>query len=1057
MNIQNNKRLLPSQTMNTPHSFKNGLLCLAMLASLALGTPPPASGQESGDASQGTAPQGTGTIEGRVYFPDAGRYLENVRVLVGGTQIETWTDVDGSYYFFSVPAGTVTVMAYYTGFAPQSKTTTVLPGQTARLDIDMVVAGSRTGDTGDEVVKLEKYVVQGSKEEFGAAIALQEQRYSANMRLVVTSDEFGENPTGNVGEFLRHLPGVTVVNTGGEARTLSIEGVPAEYVPITYAGFEMANAASSSTSRQIELETVSVNNIARLEVVFAPTPETPGHALAGYVNMVPRSAFERSRPVFSIKTYVTLPEDNFTFHKTPGPWFAPTRKVAPNVDFTYIVPYNKRFGFTVSAGRATYTKIKNLARNYWRGVSDGMNGTTFPITSPDNPYLSRIDLAFSSHLQERVNFSVTADYRLSRADRLSFAFQYGYNDIKFNDRQMLLNMQKMVANAYGLTYSEGEGFLRQEQSARRKTSTSIMPTLTYRHIGRYLKIDAGLGYSKESNHYSDTAYGFFNNAHAEVGNALIIFDDITRDRPLTVTVMDKDTKALIDPYSLDDYSIVRAYSRPVKSYDAKTTAYIDARYDFLLGGIPFWLKTGLNLRKTERTITHRPDIDWYYLGADGISNHSSADPRGPAISSDDGASIILDESYSTMKPAYGPSVEWMDLAELYQIYEANPDYFMQVENSSGAERAKEVIENIYSAYFRMDTQLLNHRLLIVTGLRGERTDVEGKGPRRDVIAGTAYWTRFGATSSVTFTNWFPSLNLQLKINPSGSWLLKGAYYQSIGRPNYDLYMGGGTRNGQYVSGLTIPDLDSPASSTTNRFGINNPNLKPWTAKTFRVALEYYFTRAGSLTLSAFTRTFINFFVDETQPVTREFLEDWGLDYNLYEGYYLYTQGNSNDDATVRGLSFAYRQSLTFLPNWARGITVYANANLQDLSGPGQENFLTSNYVPRQYNAGITLSRRKFTLGASWSYASSTRYSRVTGTNIPEDTYTWRMARYNINLSGEYRFGKNNRFAAYFYVSNVTGQPQDNYEIKGPDTPRLASQRYVEDYAPQWTFGLKATF
>ena len=37
------------------------------------------------------------------------------------------------------------------------------------------------------------------------------------------------------------------------------------------------------------------NNISRIEVTKVPTPSTPADSLAGSVNMVPRSAFERAR------------------------------------------------------------------------------------------------------------------------------------------------------------------------------------------------------------------------------------------------------------------------------------------------------------------------------------------------------------------------------------------------------------------------------------------------------------------------------------------------------------------------------------------------------------------------------------------------------------------------------------------------------------------------------------------------------------------------------------------------------------------------------------------
>src|SRR6185503_10393690 len=144
------------------------------------------------------------------------------------------------------------------------------------------------------VVKLDQFVVATSKEMDAAAIAINEQRFAANIINVVSADEFG-----------------LVVDTGGgDMRTISMNGVPANNVPITVGGFGLASAASSGTSRQIELEQTSVNNVARFEVHHSPTPEAPGSALAGSINMVPRSAFERTRPVFNGTVFLMM-KDNY--------------------------------------------------------------------------------------------------------------------------------------------------------------------------------------------------------------------------------------------------------------------------------------------------------------------------------------------------------------------------------------------------------------------------------------------------------------------------------------------------------------------------------------------------------------------------------------------------------------------------------------------------------------------------------------------------------------------------------------------------------------------------
>ena len=79
----------------------------------------------------------SGTIEGRVLNARNGEYLENARLTVEGTSLETFTDTDGSYRLSNVPAGTVKVRVFYTGFPVQSADVAVAPGQRIEHDINL--------------------------------------------------------------------------------------------------------------------------------------------------------------------------------------------------------------------------------------------------------------------------------------------------------------------------------------------------------------------------------------------------------------------------------------------------------------------------------------------------------------------------------------------------------------------------------------------------------------------------------------------------------------------------------------------------------------------------------------------------------------------------------------------------------------------------------------------------------------------------------------------------------------------------------------------------------
>src|SRR5690606_38130646 len=104
------------------------------------------------------------------------------------------------------PAGAVTLEVFYTGLDPQQVKLEVAPGQTVQRDIELTSA-SRYG--ADGTVKLDAFTVSTSRETDAEAIAINEQRFAANIKNVVSADSLGDVMDGNVGEFLKFLPGVT--------------------------------------------------------------------------------------------------------------------------------------------------------------------------------------------------------------------------------------------------------------------------------------------------------------------------------------------------------------------------------------------------------------------------------------------------------------------------------------------------------------------------------------------------------------------------------------------------------------------------------------------------------------------------------------------------------------------------------------------------------------------------------------------------------------------------------------------------------------------------------
>ncbi len=223
-------------------------------------------------------------------------------------------------------------------------------------------------------------------------------------------------------------------------------------------------------------------------------------------------------------------------------------------------------------------------------------------------------------------------------------------------------------------------------------------------------------------------------------------------------------------------------------------------------------------------------------------------------------------------------------------------------------------EQVMAPYLRTDFDFLDQRLKIVAGVRGEKTKVHAEGPLTDPKI-SANGIERGSRIEKSYDKLYPSLNASYSIREN--LIARLAAYESIGRPDYN----------QYAGGLTLPDT-SAGDSATNRIFVNNVDIKPWAAKSLVMRLEHYFQGVGVVSVAAFRRDVQNFFGSTVQAATPEFLASNGLDPNAYNRYGVSTQYNIPGTVRFQGVSFNYRQSLTFLPIWAQGFEVFTNGTIR---------------------------------------------------------------------------------------------------------------------------------
>jgi hypothetical protein len=190
-------------------------------------------------------------------------YVRNAEVQVVGTNLVAYSEEGGFYRLTGVPAGQAQVNVSYTGSEPATATVPVAGGQTTTRDFELQSA-SMAG-AGGEVVQLDAFVVATERE--GQAKAIMERRASLNAKNVVAADNYGELTMGDVGEFMKSMPGLYLDYVEVDTSAVRIGGLDPKYSNFTTDGARMATATSNNNAgRQNSFEQMSITGLPALRL-----------------------------------------------------------------------------------------------------------------------------------------------------------------------------------------------------------------------------------------------------------------------------------------------------------------------------------------------------------------------------------------------------------------------------------------------------------------------------------------------------------------------------------------------------------------------------------------------------------------------------------------------------------------------------------------------------------------------------------------------------------------------------------------------------------------------
>jgi iron complex outermembrane receptor protein len=959
----------------------------------------------------GRAQGATGAVEGRVLNPVTGDYLNNARVSIPGTGRVAFTDLTGAYRLSGVPVGSVTVRAFFTDLEEHAVTVTVIAGGVTRQDFELT---SRTRSAGEETpVRLGEYVVAAAREMEAAAIAVNEQRFAPNLKQVVAADAFGDVSEGNVGELVKYLPGVSIEYGAGDARAMLLRGLPSEFTPVTLDGNRMASAASSSASRVFEFEQVSLNNLARVEVTKSPVPSQWADALGGAVNLVSKTAFERSRPLFTVRGFLTFTDEELTLGRTPGPGSRLTPKVRPGADFSYLRPVTPDFGFTITGLYSDQFGRERFSIPTWEYLPASGG-------SEARPYFRGYALRDDPRETQRQSIAFNTDWRPVRPLTLSLGYQYNTYDLLTMVNRLTFNTGTLPA-AYSPTATTGRA------NAATVTHTPLWVS-KYGHTNHVSlgarwrrgdwRADFSGAWSEATNRYRDLSEGFFRTGTLRIATPTLDFTEVGRVRPGAINV--RTAAGPADWRQVANYQIATVESLPATSSDELSSGRLDVRRDLVVGRQAAAVQVGGAWRRQLRDRVGERFL-YTYVGPDGRSS-----------SADDGAGAVADTVYAGRDPEFGwpATIQWPSMARLGGVFREHPEYFTlnlannHLERASDSERIQETLT---AAYVQGELKLCDGRLHLVGGWRGERTTGQGVGLKRDrdaiyqrdaagnLIRGPngqpvlittdalaqakLQYLERGSRSDLSYDGWYPSANASWAVRPN--LLLRLGYSRTIGRPNF-------------TNIIANVDIDEDQAASPGQPGgsitMRNPNLRPWTSDNLDLAVEYYFEPSGVLSLGAFRKDIKDSFGTFTYLLDDALLAQFGLERD-YRGWELTTRFNAGA-ARITGAEAAYQQKLTFLPAWGRGLSAFASGTVLDLDGTRTD---FSGFIEKSASWGLSYSRGRVGARMNWNWRGR---QFINNQNFAPDAVAFTVPRLTLDTNLELRV--NRRLAVFLNARNLTG-------------------------------------
>jgi len=966
---------------------------LASTALIALAAGTAQAQTTTAPATSSGAQNGAGTITGRVYDAETGQSLRGAVVNVVGANAQDVTTNDGRFQI-AVPAGEVTLQVDYVGLDTLQRTISVPRGGNTVADIGL----TSTELSGEQIV------VRAAAT--GQALAINQQRTANGIVNIVSEETFGPMPDGNIGYALQRLPGLSVnTDQDGSPTGINIRGISAEYNSFQIDGNRLP---TSGGGRGLGLTQFSGDGITNIEVIKAPTPDRDGDAIGGIINVVTRSAFQRSGRAIEVDV-------GGVYSDLPDAWGS--RVTAQYSDIFSIGGGDRNFGVSGTISNFQTDRYSLNRDMDWVQVTPA-NNPQLNLDANGDPiwFMESSHWEYDTRVTQTTTANLNLDFRTdpfnsfyarmfySTADRRGVKYETDVDiDTRFQDAA---DGRKTYAE---LTEDYGRGTPGDDGS---QGSRGWIGTEDDRDTELY-SINLGGRHEGPS---SLLTYDFFYSRNEQT---------ITNDNELNF-LMEPD-----DPWLLFEYQLVDVYRGEVIINElsgrdptdlslvtegelalyssTRTEDVLSARADwersFDVGSSVFTVKTGGKFYRSSPKFDQLAEVfsmDQDFPYAQVVEPTEEILLRGP--------------KYFDVIPASGVALLQSN-PELFEFEEQDTLEDSYFEDYDATEETK-------AGYIMGTWRSGAHTIL--GGVRYEHVDWENTNYQVSYLDEEASFAQVEQGDSYGY--WLPGIHFRHELAPN--LILRESYNRSYGRP----------RLSELTAGRFVDDDGNIVDG--------NPNLRPALSDNFDAQIEYYTDTGGLYSVAVFYKDVKNF--SYVTVYNFDELDEAGVPIFAEEGEFEYEVPMNGSAAKNYGIELIARQRFGFLPGALSGLGVDLSATFADSE---------ATYPNRDDDRDLPVpgfSKFLFTGTLSWAwhgfeirgdYIFRDDYVEGLGDSIETDEFY--AAEDRVDLQASYNLA--NGLRAYASVINLTDEAQLSY---------AGYRQFVEDVSltgRKFTFGLRYSF